>query len=141
MRDDALDGWLEAHVQHAIALIEDEHFDAIELDQLAIEEVFEAAGRRDDETHTATKRIELRAFGESADDQRDAHVALGHELAVDLFNLHGELARGQQDECGDLLALHLLQTLDDGQHEAEGFAGAGLRGSQNVAAFERGRDS
>ena len=34
----------------------------------------------------------------------------------------------------------LLHTLDEGDEEAEGFAGSGLRGREHIAAFERGRN-
>ena len=105
LADDALDGGLESHVQHAIALIEHQHFHAIQLHQLAIEKVFEPARGCDHQAHAAAQRIELRAFGKSADDQRGAHVALRHQLPVDLLHLHGQLARGQQHQRGDLLRL------------------------------------
>ena len=46
--DDAVDDGLEAHVEHAVGLVQDEDLDAAELDVAAGDQVFEAPGRGDD---------------------------------------------------------------------------------------------
>ena len=45
---DAVDLWLESHVEHPVGLVENEDPDAVEGDGLALEEVVQAAGRRDE---------------------------------------------------------------------------------------------
>ena len=46
-RHDALDGGQEAHVEHAVGFIQNQDADAGEVDQLAAEEIEEAAGGGD----------------------------------------------------------------------------------------------
>src|SRR5919108_629836 len=47
--DDPIDGALEAHVEHPVGLVEDEHADPVELEVAPLEEVLEAAGGGDDD--------------------------------------------------------------------------------------------
>ena len=145
--DDAADGGKEAHVEHAIDFVEDEHFDGVDVDLAAAEEVFETAGRGDDEAWAAVELIELVVLGEAAADEHGIALRAGNELPVGLEDLHGELARGQQDERADGAAFALgaghrgrVHALDHRDEEAEGLAGAGGGGGENVVAFERGRD-
>ena len=42
--DDAVDGRAEAHVEHAVGLVEDEDPDLVEREGAAVEQVLEAAG-------------------------------------------------------------------------------------------------
>ena len=104
----------------------------------AVEVVFEAAGGSNDESCSTTDGFELRAFGESTADQRRSAFALG-EVAIVIENLHGEFTRGQEDEGSGALG-SFRHALDERDEEAEGFAGAGLGGGENVAAFEGGRN-
>ena len=94
---DATNGGLEAHVEHAVDFVEHQDFDAAEVDQLAVEVVFEAARRGDDKPRAATDGFELRTFGEAAADQRRGAFGVG-EVAIVFKDLHGELARGQKNE-------------------------------------------
>ena len=48
-RDDALDRGLEADVEHAVDLVQDEHRHVVEPHQAARDEVLEPARRRDDD--------------------------------------------------------------------------------------------
>ncbi len=69
--DDAADGGKEAHVEHAVDFVEDEHFDGVEVDLAAAEVVFETAGSGDDEAWAAVELIELVVLREaSADEHR-----------------------------------------------------------------------
>jgi len=80
----------------------------------------------------------LRAFGEAAADQRRGAFALG-EVAVVFEDLHGEFTRGQEDERGCAFG-SFRHALDERDEEAEGFAGAGLGGGDDVTAFHGGRN-
>ena len=44
----AVDLWLEAHVEHAVGLVEDERADGVERDESPLDEILETARRRDD---------------------------------------------------------------------------------------------
>ena len=64
-----------------------------------------------------------------------------------LQHLHGELAGGQKNEreYGSLGAAragdgYLLEAFDHGDEEAQGLAGAGGGGGEDVVAFKRGRN-
>ena len=145
--DDAADGGQEAHVQHAIDFVEDEHLDGVDVDGAAAKEVFEAAGGGYDEAWAAVELIELGVLGEAAADEDCIVLRSGDELPVGVEHLHGELARRQQDERADRTALALgagdggrVHALDHRDEEAEGLAGAGGGGGEDVVAFERGRD-
>ena len=46
---DAVDRRLEAHVEHAVGLVEDEDLDVLEREGAALDEVFQAARGRDDD--------------------------------------------------------------------------------------------
>jgi hypothetical protein len=138
---DAGDGRLEAHVEHAVHFVEHQDLDAVEADQLALEEVLEAAGSGDDEARAAADGVELRTLSEPADHQGHGLRGVGADGEKGLLHLHGQLARGQNDEGLRSLAFGLLHHLDDRDEKAERLAGSGLRGGQHVAAFQSGRDA
>ncbi len=77
----------------------------------------------------------------AADEGRRAAAA--GKVTVSLEDLHRELARGQENEgAGAFRGLRARRrhALDERDEEAEGLAGAGLRGGENVVAIERGRN-
>ena len=53
LADDAVDGGAEAHVEHAVGLVEDEDLDVGERDRAARQQVLEAAGGGDDQVRGA----------------------------------------------------------------------------------------
>ncbi len=145
--DDAADSGEEAHVEHAVYFVEDEHVDGADVNLAAAEEVFEATGGSDDEARTAINVVELSVLGEAATDEDGVVLGLGDELGVGLEDLHGELAGGEEDEGADGSAFAAvrghgggLEALDHGDQEGEGLAGAGGGGGKDVLAFEGGRD-
>src|SRR5882757_2251558 len=93
--DDAADGGKEAHVEHAINLVENEHFDGVDVDLTAAEEVFEPAGRGDDQAWATVELIELVVFRETTADEHGIALRARDELPVGIEDLHGELAGRQ----------------------------------------------
>ena len=82
--------------------------------------------------------------GGTADDRlhfqaRERTVILGA-----LGDLPGQFARRREHQHAARfergLVVGVAQAIDAGQHEGSGLAGAGLRDTQQVAAFEHGRD-
>ena len=68
--DDAVDGGLEAHVEHPVGLVEDEHHDRVQREGAAGEQILEPAGGGDDD---------VRAGGVlGLGDEADAAVDGGH---------------------------------------------------------------
>src|SRR5690349_13257935 len=58
----------KAHVEHAVRFIENNGRDCAELDQLAADEIFQAAGRGDNNLGAAPQGMKLGLLAESADD-------------------------------------------------------------------------
>ena len=142
--DDFADVVDEAHVQHAVGLVEHEVFDLAELEAVALHEVEQAAGGGDQHFDAAHQAADLAAHRHAADGERrgEPHVAaIGVEAVEDL---PGQLAGRAQHQHAAALRLHLdavlQQAVQDRQREGRGLAGAGLGDADHVAPGERERD-
>ena len=82
----------------------------------------------------------MRPLSHAADDERDGVGGVGVEVAEVSFDLHGELAGGEQDEGGRAAGFRFGQHFQNGNDEAEGFASAGLGGGEDVFALKGGRN-
>ena len=134
----------EAHVEHAVGLVEDEHLDIVEAHRAAVVEVEQAARRRHQHVDPARQRADLLADRHAADDQRrrDAEMAaVGGERIDDLA---AELAGRRQHQHAAALRLQLLrvagEAMEDGEREGGGLAGAGLGNADEVASGKGWRD-
>ena len=72
--DDPVDRRLEAHVEHAVGLVEDEDADALQVDRAARDQVLEPARGGDDDVG-ALRRLDLGAEADAAVDGGDLQVA------------------------------------------------------------------
>ena len=137
---DALDVGDEAHVEHAVGLVDHQHVDAGEQELAALEMVEQAARRGDDDIGAAVDLQRLRLEGDAADEQRDAEIVHLAQRLEGLAHLVGQFARGFEDQgarhAGAGAAL--FEQRQHGQHEGGGLAGAGLGEAHHVAAL-RGR--
>ncbi len=149
---DALDVVDEAHVEHAVGLVEHEHLELREVDAAALEVVDQAARRGDENVDAAAELADLRRIRRTAIDAHDAHPRV---LAV-LHGLRGyllrQLARRRQHQhariahavsvsrCRPRSPRHGRNTLQGRQHEGRRLAGAGLRRADDVAALEQRRN-
>ena len=87
-RDDAIDGRAEAHVEHPVRLVEDQHSDGIESDGAALHEVLQAAGCGHQDVCPSGKfRLALDA-GAAVDGCQRERPSFG-----DLPQVRGDLAR------------------------------------------------
>ncbi len=133
--DDPADVVDEAHVEHAIGLVQHQDFHAAQVHGALLHVVEQAARRRDEDVHAALERVNLRMDADAAENDGGAHrrvLAIG---AHAFLHLRSELARRHEDEHADV-PLRRAQALQDRQGEAGGLAGAGLRGGEQVAAGE-----
>ena len=89
---------LEAHVEHAVGLVEDEDADVGERDGLALEMIDESAGSRDDDGGLGAERAHLRAVGDAADHER--RLESGSEPLGPAVDLLGELPGRRQHQGG-----------------------------------------
>ena len=143
LAEDALDRGQEAHVEHAVGFVEHEHLDAGQIDIALVEVVDQAAGAGDEHVDAATQGVDLRVHADAAVDGGDLQalvLAVGADAVV---HLHGQLARGDEDQ-GARPAIgalsHAVQALQHRQHEGRGLAGTGLGAAQQVVAGENQRD-
>ena len=144
-REHLLDVVDEAHVEHAIGLVEDEDLDVREVERALAVVVEEATRRGDEDVDAAAQLVDLRLHADAAEHD---HAGQLRVLAVDadaLLDLRGELARRRQDEGADRqLAARVAdsglqhEALQERQDEAGGLAGAGLGAAHDVAAREDG---
>ena len=133
---DALHVGQEAHVEHAVHLVEHEDFDASE-GNLALLEVVEQAARGGDENiDAALEFVALLAVADAAVESGGAQVGEAGEVAEGFVHLHGELAGGFEDEDAGVALTAFFEAGEDRQREGGGFAGAGLGGTHEVLAGE-----
>eukprot|EP00760_Papus_ankaliazontas_P029662 PhM_4_TR433/c2_g1_i1/m.20119 len=145
---DLADLRLEAHVEHAVGLVEHETLDVLEADVAAFKHVPETAGRRDHEVAAVAELVELAADVDTAVQHGGAQTGAEAELAGLGVDLTGELAGGGHDNAlgvddavrGRRLA-GLAEDLDDhGQEEGGRLAGAGLGARHEIEVVEGDRD-
>ena len=139
---DALDVGNEAHVEHAVGLVDDEDLDAVEEELAALEMIEHAAGRRDQHVGAAVELLLLVVEGDAADEERHGQLVVDAVAVEALLDLRGELARRLEDE-GARHPRARPALFEDGEHrqdEACRLAGAGLRDAEHVAALEHVRD-
>src|SRR5262249_14613030 len=88
----------EAHVEHLVALVEDDDRERAQVERAAAEVVQHAAGRSDDDLRAGLELIDLTADRLAAVDGRDVDPAIAAELAQLAGDLQAELARRDQDQ-------------------------------------------
>ena len=133
--DDALEVGAEAHVHHAVGLVEDEDPDAAEVDVAALHEVEQATRGRDEQVGAAGE-LRLALDAHAAVDGGDGEAAGLGDVAGVVDDLAGELARRGEHERGGALVAR-AQALEDRQDEGERLAGAGGRLGEDVVALQR----
>ena len=95
--DDAVDRWAEAHVEHAIGLVEHEEANVGEADRAALEEILEPAGGRDDDVRPrGVGSLFLEA--DATVDGRDPQRAGRRDVAKLVDDLGRELPRRREHE-------------------------------------------
>ena len=138
--EDVLDVVAEAHVQHDVGLVEDEHLELVEAQGAALHVVHDAAGGADDNLRALAEADELAVVGLAAVDGQGVDAALKEGEFVDLFaDLDGELAGGAEDEDldGAELGVGFLNGRDG---EGGGLAGTGLGLADDVLAGHQNGD-
>ena len=77
----------EAHVEHAVGLVEDEDLDLVEANGAVLDEVEQPAGRGDEDVDAVGERADLAADRDAADGDGRAQAkvtAIGAEAVDDL---------------------------------------------------------
>ena len=144
---DALQVGQEPNVEHAVGFVEHHVLDLVEHAVLGLDVVEQAARRGDQHLHAFFQLGGLRLHVDAAENHHRAQLGvLGVGLDV-VGHLVGQLAGRREHQCahgvprrrhrGRLVLHHLLQQR---QRESRRLAGAGLRRTHHVAAFEHQRD-
>ena len=145
---------LEAHVEHAIGLVEREVADTRERDSGALDEVCESPGRGHKDVDATLDFAELVLDGRTAVDDHGFDACSVGEFADFVVDLRGEFARRAHDECHWVssprsarwagrrrrLRSHFEHATDDWEGEGGGFARARLRARHEVTSGERDWD-
>ncbi len=154
-REDLADVADEAHVQHAVRLVQDEDLDPGQVDRALAEVVQQAAGRRDHDLRPGAQRTDLRVEPDAAVDRRRADRARGAVGPDALLHLERELTGRGQDEGADRRSGRVaaiggpglgpgrsasMQELQHRQHEGSRLARPGLGPGEDVAALQDQRD-
>ena len=134
---DALHLRHEAHVGHLIRLVEDDEFDVLERQFIALEQVVQPSGRRDDDIDAGTQSVDLPHHGDAAVDRRQPEAASGGEWRERVRDLVGEFTRGHEHQRMRAAAAGGRRALDEREAERERLARAGLRFAAYVSAGER----
>ena len=145
-REHATDVADEAHVEHAVGLVEDEVTHAAQVDVALVGVVEQAARRGDDDVDAATQQVDLRTRADAAEDQRRLLAQVHAEIGDGLLDLRREFAGRNQHERTRRsrtarVRLVLVQLLQQRQRKRRRLAGARLGGRKQVTAFEHRGDA
>jgi hypothetical protein len=99
LRQDLFDILAEAHVQHAVRLVEHDGFDLAQFQRPTLQVIHDAARRPDDDLGAIAQAAQLPLIRGAAVDGQLAHPAFEErERSHVLGHLHGELARRAEHE-------------------------------------------
>ena len=159
----AADGGQKAHVEHAVGLVEHQHLDLVQVAGSLLDQVDQTARRCDQDVAAVLEGSGLWLVAHAAHDGHGDMARDVGNLAGDLVDLLGKLARGGDDEHHRATAVTLrlfstatavaaaalahrlgrsdvLQIVHGRQQEGGRLAGAGLSGGKQVAALEHHGD-
>jgi hypothetical protein len=140
MLEDAADVGKEAHVEHAVRLVEHEHLELVELRVRMTEVIEQAAGRRDQDVDAAAEGVLLRAKPDAAEHRGAGDGRVRRELAKVLLDLGRELTRGREHERARDAARLPHDAMHDRQKKCGSLAAPRHRARKYIAAFECGRN-
>jgi hypothetical protein len=132
---DPVHGGPEAHVEHPVGLVEDEHPDVLERERVASQQVLEAARRGHHDVRPACL-LGLRLQADAAVDRRNAQAQWRADDARVLDDLDGELARRREHQRGGPRRVG-RDALGERHGEGERLARAGRGLGEDVMAGER----
>ncbi len=134
----------EAHVEHAIGLVEHQHLHLGKIRGTLLRQIEQAPGSRHQDIAAAPQGADLRVDAHAAEHLVGAQLHVLAVVAGALRHLRGKLAGGGQHQrtrrAAGAVCLIGGEPLQNGQHEAGGLAGAGLRAGEHIAAGEHGRN-
>ena len=137
--DDPLHVVDEAHVEHAVDLVEYEDLDGSEAQLALLEKIHEAAGGGDHDVGARAQLAALAAVADAAVEHGRPDVRETPEVAESRLHLGRELAGGLEHEDPGAALLVGAEEGQDRQREGGGLPGAGLGRGDEVLAREHDR--
>jgi hypothetical protein len=142
--EDALDVGQEAHIEHAVGLVEDEDLHRREARVGVVQVVEEAAGGGDEDLDRGAEGPLLRRHADAAEDRRALEPGVARQVVELRRGLRRELAGGREHQHarpgrGPLRPAG-AEAGEGRQEEGRGLAAAGHGAGHEVAAGERRRD-
>ena len=139
--DDCLHIGQEAHIEHAVCLVEDEHLDLIQMAGILLHEVHETSRCGNEDVGAVGQRALLGLVGDAAHDRRADVMGPLCNLGCCGLDLLGKLACRREDKHqGAMSALGVSQHLHGRKEEGAGLACAGLCCRHDVVASQDFRD-
>ena len=134
----------EAHVEHAVRLVEHEVAHGVEREPPLPQQVKQAARRGDEQVDALLERLDLGPLADAAEDDRVADAREAGVVAAAGVNLDGQLARGGENQspygASSARGGRGVEQLDERQREGRRLARAGLGAAQQVAPGQHGRN-
>src|SRR5437763_1362432 len=130
----------EAHVEHAVGLVDNEDLQAVEPRVGVLEVIEEPAGRGHEDVDAGPEGMLLRPHGHAAVDRGAGDRRVHGEIAQMLVDLRRELTRRREDQRPGRPALLAEQSLEDRQEEGRGLAAASHRRREDILAGHGRRD-
>ena len=101
-RHDPFDGGQEAHIQHAVGFVQDQHADAAQVDELAAEKIVEPAGGGDQHLRALADGLQAAAASLMPPTTTAARIPVPAAILAKVFvDLEREFAGRAQDDGAD----------------------------------------
>jgi hypothetical protein len=144
-RDNLLDVVDEAHIEHAVGFVENQHFYLVEPQRTAVHQIEQAAGCGHKYFHASRQRADLPIDWYAADCKCNVQRADVTPIRLETVgNLARQFARGRKHQyaAGFLRGTLALveQVIQDRQCKGCGLAGTGLCDADDVAALRGNRN-
>ena len=140
MLEDSPDVGQKAHVEHAVRLVQHQHFQAGQAAVGLPEVVEETARCGHEDVDPAAERLLLRGIADPAEDGGSREPSVARQLLPVLVDLRRQLARGGEDEDPRHAAGAPEKALENRQQERRGLSAPGHGARQDVPARENRRD-
>ena len=138
--DDPLDVRQEAHVEHAVGLVQHQYLDVVETRHALVHQIQQTPGAGDQDLRPIAQGLDLRCRADAPIDGRASQPGACSQDADYFMDLFGQLARGRNDQRPRHASPALQQPIEDGQHEGGRLARARLGRADQIASTQRGRD-
>ena len=125
----------EAHVEHAVGLVEHDHLDVLERDVAALEVVDQASRAGDEHVQAALEGALLDRQVDAAERGADVQAGVLGVGAEVLGDLYAQLARRHDDQAAQA-RLAAAEAVEHRQAERRGLAAAGLAEPDQLVAVE-----